>query len=139
MSELSEIAIIIQCITYNPSSLQSAKERKDTLPNPRTKPSLREQSSGLESKNINIPSHRVATLCSALDQTLLTPGKARAKREGKLSPGLGSSQVLTHTELTSEVHVEVTTSPRMQHGGHSTHSSQRRVSRPHQVGHVRHS
>lgn len=85
MSKLSKIAIVIQCITNNPSSLLFAKERKETLPNPRAKSYLRGGSSELESKNIKRDPRATDLLHFAQHRTLLIPRKARAKGKEALA------------------------------------------------------
>lgn len=114
-SKLSKIAIIIQCITYNPSSLLFAKERKETLPNPGAKPYLREWSSELESTNIWRDSWAtgVVTLCWARDTS--DTGQSQGKRD-QLSPGLTKSPALASSSYAQQAKYE-------KRSGHGTHSS----------------
>lgn len=93
MSKLSKIAIVIQCITYNPSSLLFAKERKESLPNLGAKPYLRERSSESEQTFGGIPEPPDLLPC-AEHRTLVTLEKAGGKGEEQLSFGLTKSRVL---------------------------------------------
>lgn len=137
MSKLSKIAIVIQCITYNPSSLLFAKERKESLPNLGAKPYLRERSSESEQTFGGIPEPPDLLPC-AEHRTLVTLEKAGGKGEEQLSFGLTKSRVLPSCARQGGVS-----------DGHCTHGSPLSspvlscvpapASRPRQVGHLRHS
>lgn len=84
-------AIVIQCTTYNCIFFLFTEERKEMLPNPRAKEYLKEWSFELEGKTTKQDPGATELVHSAQHQTLLVPGKARAKGEGKLSPGFIST------------------------------------------------
>lgn len=101
MSKLSKIAIVIQCITYNPLSLLFAKERKESLPNLGAKPYLRERSSELEQTFGGIPEPQDLLPC-AEHRTLVTLEKAgeKGKSSSRLaSPRAGSSPPVPGREM----------------------------------------